>query len=101
MIHCKTKSACFPAHAGYQVGFIGNNVKCLLLRYQRDKTRTDVTLMPLACPVMPNWKPPGADAPQGFEDMVISPDGDIETREVILPMSGKSSCFLRLRVVLP
>jgi hypothetical protein len=81
---------------------VRNNVKCLVLRYQRDKTRTDVTLVPIACPTMTHWKAPGTSgAPAGFVDTLVSTVGDIETREAVLPISGGKACFLRLRVYLP
>ena len=97
-VHRDTSPEVFP---NSQVA-VRNNVKCLVLRYQRDKTRTDVTLVPIACPTMTNWKTPGTSgAPAGFTDTLVSTAGDIETREAVLPVSNGPSCFLRLRAHLP
>jgi uncharacterized protein YkwD len=69
-----------------------------VLRYQVDTSLGDLLISPQSCPVMSNWKNPGAPgAPVGFTDQLISTVGSIQTREARISLStGK--CFLRLGV---
>jgi len=70
-----------------------------IIRYKRDTTLNDITITPEACPQLSFWKSPGSPgAPAGFQDVLISTAGNIQTREARYPLEGRSSCFMRLKV---
>ncbi|MEO8616777.1 MAG: Calx-beta domain-containing protein [Luteolibacter sp.] len=74
----------------------------LVLRYQIDTTRTNLTITPQACSALGNWKAPGvAGAPIGFVDSLISTTGNIVTREAKVPLTSGNPLFIRMRVTVP
>jgi len=73
-----------------------------IMRYQRDTSLLGVQLTPQACPVLGDWKAPGAaGAVAEFTDTLISTQGTIETREAKLPISSGNNCFMRMQVTQP
>jgi len=71
-----------------------------IIRYQRDTALGDIGIIAEACPQLSSWKSPGSPgAPAGFEDILISTAGNIQTREARYPLQANGSCFMRLKVI--
>ncbi|MES2660051.1 MAG: CAP domain-containing protein [Verrucomicrobiota bacterium] len=73
-----------------------------VVRYTRDTTLTDLTLVPVASPDFATWKSPGQPgAPAGFTDSPVSTAGNLETREAKIPRSAGAKWFMSLRITRP
>jgi len=73
-----------------------------ILRYQRDKSLTDIVLTAEVCADLISWKSPGqVGAPEGFTDILVSTSGNIETREVKVPKIAMQNCFMTIQVRRP
>ena len=70
-----------------------------LLSYQKNTAITDITLNPQASSTLGSWNAPGeSGAPAGFEDVLISTAGTIQTREARIPKSTTGNRFMRVKV---
>ncbi|MEO5917741.1 MAG: CAP domain-containing protein [Luteolibacter sp.] len=73
-----------------------------VVRYIRDTTLADLTLVPVASSDFATWKSPGQPgAPAGFTDSIVSTAGNLETREAKIPLGSGGRWFLRVQVNKP
>lgn len=73
-----------------------------VVRYQFNTALTGVIVTPEVCTGSGCWFSPGQPgAPDGFEDVLVSSAGTVQTREARIPLDSGPRHFIRLRTTVP